>query len=186
MVISWQRRAIWRALSRFGFWQKYRFVDFIWNKKERTSKPIPFSLSQFTYGVDSQRITCRKYITPSYLLIDEENITNEDRKRRGTNYNIIKELVEDRMFIFNYAFHKNLIYRQSILGKNKSHSVLSGHFWLFTGSMGRIYMLYCPHTRTAVEQARAESGMRLNSGTKRKTECYLIYAQMSISLMKGI
>ncbi|ENE6177794.1 transposase [Escherichia coli] len=75
-------------------------------KKERTSKPIPFSLSQFTYGVDSQRITHKKYTPPSYMLIDERKINDEDRKRRDVNYKIIKELVEDKIFVFDYAIHK--------------------------------------------------------------------------------
>lgn len=43
------------------------------------------------------------------MLIDERKINNEDRKRRDVNYKIIKELVEDKIFVFDYAIHKNHI-----------------------------------------------------------------------------
>ena len=64
-------------------------------KSERTGKPIPFSFSMFKY-----------YIYPSYMLVDEKELTDKDRGRRDENYNIIKDLVDDRMFLFDYALHK--------------------------------------------------------------------------------
>ena len=75
-------------------------------KSERTGKPIPFSFSLFKYYIESNSITCKDYIYPSYMLVDEKEITDEDRGRRDENYNIIKDLVDDRMFLFDYALHK--------------------------------------------------------------------------------
>ncbi|EEX1007466.1 hypothetical protein D3981_005541, partial [Escherichia coli] len=93
----------------------YRVLDFDRNvdllilfkiKSERTGKPIPFSLSLFTYYIESKSITCEDYIYPSYMLVDERDIADEDRIRRDENYNIIKDLVDDKMFLFDYTLHK--------------------------------------------------------------------------------
>lgn len=75
-------------------------------KSERTGKPIPFSFSMFKYYIESNSITCKDYIYPSYMLVDEKELTDKDRGRRDENYNIIKDLVDDRMFLFDYALHK--------------------------------------------------------------------------------
>lgn len=72
-------------------------------KSERTGKPIPFSFSMFKYYIESNSITCKDYIYPSYMLVDEKELTDKDRGRRDENYNIIKDLVDDRMFLFDYA-----------------------------------------------------------------------------------
>ena len=100
-------------------------------KSERTGKPIPFSFSMFKYYIESNSITCKDYIYPSYMLVDEKELTDKDRGRRDENYNIIKDLVDDRMFLFDYALHK------------KSHLLMDGfapifpdtcyhltHYWL--------------------------------------------------------
>ena len=39
-------------------------------KSERTGKPIPFSFSMFKYYIESNSITCKDYIYPSYMLVD--------------------------------------------------------------------------------------------------------------------
>jgi hypothetical protein len=41
------------------------------------------------------------------MLVDEKEITDKDRGRRDENYNIIKDLVDDRMFLFDYALQKS-------------------------------------------------------------------------------
>ncbi len=45
-------------------------------KSERTGKPIPFSFSMFKYYIESNSITCKDYIYPSYMLVDEGNDSN--------------------------------------------------------------------------------------------------------------
>ena len=57
-------------------------------KSERTGKPIPFSFSMFKYYIESNSITCKDYIYPSYMLVDEKELT--DKGERNVIFRISK------------------------------------------------------------------------------------------------
>ncbi len=155
-------------------------------KSERTGKPIPFSFSMFKYYIESNSITCKDYIYPSYMLVDEKELTDKDRGRQDENYNIIKDLVDDRMFLFDYALHKKSHLLMDYSRNKKYHNILSERFWRCIGDMGRIFMHCYPHSRTVAPLGKVESNMKLNLGIPKKTEHYLINDHVFSFLMKEI
>lgn len=71
-----------------------------------TVKPIAISLEGFTELVSSGAAKKAKYELPTYLLVDEENIPGEHIARRDKNYNLIRDIISDSTFIFDYATKK--------------------------------------------------------------------------------
>jgi len=71
-----------------------------------TVKPIAISLEDFTELVSSGSAKKAQYELPTYLLVDEENISDEHIARRDKNYNLIRDIISDNTFIFDYATKK--------------------------------------------------------------------------------
>lgn len=71
-----------------------------------TVRPIAVSLEGFTELVSSRKAKKAQYELPSYLLVDEENIPDEHISRRDKNYDLIKGVISDSTFIFDYATKK--------------------------------------------------------------------------------
>ena len=98
-----------------------------------TIRPIGVSLESFIELVSSGKAKKSRYELPSYLLVDEENISDEHIGRRDKNYNLIKRLVSDRLFLFDYATKKRSIqlseYAKEIDVDRKSLARLLTLYW---------------------------------------------------------
>jgi hypothetical protein len=68
-----------------------------------TVRPVAVSLECFIELVSSRKAKKAHYELPEYLLVDEENIPDEHIGRRDKNYNLIKDVISDSTFIFDYA-----------------------------------------------------------------------------------
>lgn len=71
-----------------------------------TVRPIAISLESFMGLVSNRKAKRSHYELPFYLLVDESNIPKEHIVRRDKNYNLVKDIVSDRGFIFDYATQK--------------------------------------------------------------------------------
>ncbi|PKG74694.1 transposase [Shewanella sp. GutCb] len=71
-----------------------------------TVRPIAVSLEGFIELVSSRKAKKAQYELPTYLLVDEENISDEHIGRRDKNYDLIKGVISDSTFIFDYATKK--------------------------------------------------------------------------------
>ncbi|WP_417763493.1 transposase [Shewanella sp.] len=71
-----------------------------------TVRPIAVSLESFIELISGRNAKQAFYELPSYLLVDEENISDDHVGRRDKNYDFIKGIVFDRTFIFDYSTKK--------------------------------------------------------------------------------
>ncbi|EOV1093922.1 Mu transposase C-terminal domain-containing protein [Vibrio fluvialis] len=71
-----------------------------------TVRPIAVSLESFIELFSSRKAQKAHYKLPSYLLVDEENISDDHIGRRDKNYGFIKGIVLSRSFVFDYATKK--------------------------------------------------------------------------------
>lgn len=98
-----------------------------------TVRPIAISLEGFTELVSSGTAKKAHYKLPTYLLVDEENISDEHIARRDKNYNLIRDIISDSSFIFDYATKKRSLQLASYAKKNgvdrKSLARLISIYW---------------------------------------------------------
>lgn len=71
-----------------------------------TVRPIAISLEGFVELVTSHKAKREEFELPSYLLVDEENIPASHIARREKNYHLIRSIVSDKTFLFDYATKK--------------------------------------------------------------------------------
>ncbi|EAR55891.1 Tn7-like transposition protein B [Photobacterium sp. SKA34] len=71
-----------------------------------TVRPVAVSLEGFIELVSSRKAKKAQYELPTYLLVDEENISDEHIARRDKNYDLIKGIISDSAFVFDYATKK--------------------------------------------------------------------------------
>ncbi|MCU8072311.1 hypothetical protein [Shewanella sp. SM32] len=71
-----------------------------------TVRPVAVSLEGFTELISSKKAKKAQYELPTYLLVDEENISDEHISRRDKNYDLIKGIISDSAFVFDYATKK--------------------------------------------------------------------------------
>ncbi|HGF5066111.1 TPA: hypothetical protein ACF311_002125 [Vibrio parahaemolyticus] len=71
-----------------------------------TVRPIAVSLESFIELFSNRKAQKAHYELPSYLLVDEGNISDDHIGRRDKNYGFIKGIVFDRSFVFDYATKK--------------------------------------------------------------------------------
>ncbi|ENM6584227.1 DDE-type integrase/transposase/recombinase [Vibrio alginolyticus] len=71
-----------------------------------TVRPIAVSLESFIELFSSRKAQKSHYELPSYLLVDEDNISDDHISRRDKNYGFIKGIVFNRSFVFDYATKK--------------------------------------------------------------------------------
>lgn len=71
-------------------------------------RPTAVSLEGFIESVTSHKAKKAHYKLPTYLLVDEESISDEHIGRRDKNYDLIKGIVFSRAFIFDYATKKRV------------------------------------------------------------------------------
>lgn len=98
-----------------------------------TVRPMAVSLEGFTEVVSSRKAKKAQYELPSYLLVDEEKISSEHIARRDKNHELIKGLISDSTFIFDYATKKRspqlAEYAKKIGVDRKSLARLLTQYW---------------------------------------------------------
>ena len=98
-----------------------------------TVRPIAVSLESFIELVSSRKAQKAHYELPTYLLVDEGNISDEHISRRDKNYGYIKGIVFDRFFVFDYATKKRVPqlaeYAKDVGVDRKSLSRLLTLYW---------------------------------------------------------
>ncbi|MEZ9469352.1 hypothetical protein AB4211_02895 [Vibrio lentus] len=98
-----------------------------------TVRPIVVSLEGFTELISSHKAKKSSYELPSYLLVDEELIPREHIIRRDKNYSLIKDIVSDQGFMFEYSTKKRspllADYAKEIGIDRKSLSRLLTQYW---------------------------------------------------------
>ncbi|CAK3070807.1 putative integrase [Vibrio crassostreae] len=136
------RNSVWSVndsdLLEDGF---YRLLDImqdiesviLFSLEITTVRPIAVSLEGFIELVSSRKAKKAHYELPAYLLVDEENIPNEHIGRRDKNYNLIKDVISDSTFIFDYATKKRspqlAEYAKEVNVDRKSLARLLSQYW---------------------------------------------------------
>ncbi|HHG3610090.1 TPA: transposase [Vibrio parahaemolyticus] len=98
-----------------------------------TVRPIAVSLEGFIELVSSRKAKKDRYELPAYLLVDEENVPVEHIERRDKNYNLIKDVISDSTFLFDYATKRRspqlAEYSKQINVDRKTLARLLSQFW---------------------------------------------------------
>lgn len=98
-----------------------------------TVRPIAVSLESFIELVSYHKAKKSPFVLPNYLLVDEENISVEHIKRRDKNYDLVKGIVSDRAFLFDYATkkrsHQLAEYAKEVDVDRKSLARLLSQYW---------------------------------------------------------
>ena len=98
-----------------------------------TVRPIAVSLDGFIELVSSRKAKKAQYKLPTYLLVDEENISDEHIGRRDKNYDLIKGVISDSAFVFDYATKKRspqlAEYAKKVNVDRKSLARLLTQYW---------------------------------------------------------
>lgn len=136
------RNSVWRVkdsgLLEDGL---YRLLDIIqdvesvilYSLEVTAVRPIAVSLEGFIELVSSRKAKKAQYQLPAYLLVDEESIPSEHIARRDKNYNLIKGVISDSTFIFDYATKKRspqlAEYAKQVNVDRKSLARLLSQYW---------------------------------------------------------
>ncbi|CAH8200817.1 Mu transposase C-terminal domain-containing protein [Vibrio aestuarianus] len=119
----------------------YRLLDImqdvesviLYSLEDATVRPIAVSLEAFIELVSSRKAKKSQYELPTYLLVDEEKIPDAHIGRRDKNYNLIKEVISDSTFVFDYATKKRspqlAEYSKQINVDRKTLARLLSQFW---------------------------------------------------------
>jgi hypothetical protein len=101
----------------------------------RTVRPIAVSIQFFVEQLKNKFVIKAEYIVPNYLLVAEDEITKESIERRDKNYDLIKNIVVDRIFLFDFATKKRVPHLAVYAGKvgldRKSLSRLLTLYWRY-------------------------------------------------------
>ncbi|MEZ9183276.1 hypothetical protein AB4158_03640 [Vibrio splendidus] len=138
------RNSVWRV-NDSGLFEDglYRLLDIMQDVESvilfsladtsTTVRPIAVSLESFIELVSSRKAQKAHYELPTYLLVDEGNISDEHISRRDKNYGYIKGIVFDRSFVFDYATKKRVSqlaeYAKDVGVDRKSLSRLLTLYW---------------------------------------------------------
>ncbi|MEZ8240619.1 transposase [Vibrio splendidus] len=75
-----------------------------------TAKPIATSLDGFIELTSNHQAKISQYTLPSYLLVDEDSVPETYIAKRDKNFELIKGLIVDREFLFDYATRQRSSY----------------------------------------------------------------------------
>lgn len=104
-------------------------------KTSTTVRPVAVSLERFLELVVSRKAKKSKYALPAHLLVDEESIPEEHIVRRDRNYNLVKGIVSDRSFIFDYSTQRRSLqlakYAKEVGVERKSVARLLSQYWRY-------------------------------------------------------
>lgn len=105
------------------------------NKTSVSVRPVAMPLDTFTELISSSKAQKSQYKLPDFLLVVEDNIPKEHIVRRDKNYKLIKNIVIDKAFIFDYATkkrsHQLAKYAQDINVDRKSLARLLTQYWRY-------------------------------------------------------
>lgn len=79
------------------------------DERSPTVRPVAVSLESFVELVKDQKAIKSQYTLPSYILVDEQSVPSEHLIRRDKNYELIKDIVFDEIFLFDYATKKRFL-----------------------------------------------------------------------------
>lgn len=75
-----------------------------------TAKPVAISLDGFIELASNHQAKISQYALPSYLLVDEDSVPENYIVKRDKNFELIKGLIVDREFLFDYATRQRSSY----------------------------------------------------------------------------
>jgi hypothetical protein len=105
------------------------------NQTTKTVRPVAISIQALTEHVKSRKAQGAQFTVPNFLLVAEDNIPEEHIARRDKNYSLVKEIVEDRFFLFDYATKKRIPqlaeYARKVGIDRKSLARLLTQFWRY-------------------------------------------------------
>jgi len=100
-----------------------------------TVRPIALSIQAFTEQAKSQKAIKSEYILPNFILVDEAGISEEHIARRDKNFSLVKDIVVDRAFLFDYATKKRVPhlaeYAKNVGIDRKALSRLLTQYWRY-------------------------------------------------------
>ena len=136
------RNSVWNVndsdLLEDGFYRLLEIMQdvesvILFSLEDTTVRPIAVSLEGFIELVSSRKAKKSHYELPAYLLVDEDNIPNEHIVRRDKNYDLIKGVISDSTFIFDYATkkrsHQLAEYAKQVNTDRKSLARLLSQYW---------------------------------------------------------
>ncbi|WP_220149707.1 hypothetical protein [Psychromonas sp. B3M02] len=101
----------------------------------RTVRPVAVSLTLFIEQIENKSAIKASFEMPNYLLLVEEDIPEQYIKRRDKNYNLVKDLVVDRSFLFDFATKKRVLqlseYARKVGVDRKSLARLLTLYWRY-------------------------------------------------------
>lgn len=110
-------------------------ILFSLEKPKTIKKPQALALSLFKSLLDKKNIIASRDDLPSYMLVDEDQISAEHRKRRDNKYLLIKGLVSNPVFLFDYATQSRVSHVAELASSNgidrKTLYRLLNLFWTF-------------------------------------------------------
>lgn len=105
------------------------------DKPSATVRPIALSIQAFTEQAKSQKAIKSEYILPNFILVDEADISQEHIARRDKNYSLVKDIVVDRTFLFDYSTKKRVPhlaeYAKKVGIDRKALSRLLTQYWRY-------------------------------------------------------
>lgn len=127
---------------------------------KRISKPFGFSLRRFDLMVRTRTAVHYSYALPVYMLVDEEHINKKSKNKRNENYQLIRPLINDRDFLFDYALSLRspaLSRYASRVGVNSQHiRLLLTHYWRYGQNIYGLLPAY-PHSGAPGKERKANA-----------------------------
>lgn len=110
-------------------------ILFSLEKPKTIKRPQALTLTFFKSLLDRKCIIASSDNLPSYMLVDEEQISAEHRKRRDEKYSLIKSLIDDPFFLFAYATQSRVSHVAELASLNgidrKTISRFLNLFWTY-------------------------------------------------------
>lgn len=98
-------------------------------------RPISKSLITFQSWIKLKSIYLSEFSLPSYLLVDENNISIQHKQRRDKNYALIEGIIADKVFLFDYSTKKRVSslsrYAEKKESDRKTIARLLSIYWRF-------------------------------------------------------
>lgn len=110
-------------------------VLFPLNNVSITVRPFAVYLGAFIEDIKNQKAKKSEFKLPNFLLIAEENISEEHAARRDKNYALIEGVIFDRAFVFDYATKKRVPhlaeYARKVGSDRKALARLLTQYWRY-------------------------------------------------------
>lgn len=105
-------------------------------------RPQSTTLSGFQSLIKSKSALPSDFSLPAYLLMDEEHMPAQHKERRDNNYKLIVGIVNEKLFLFDYATKKRVPrlaeYAVSVGVDRKTIARLLNQYWRFGQDKGAL------------------------------------------------